>query len=291
MIQSMRALKAFWQLTKPRLTQLVVLTSLAGAAVAPGHFSGMKWLALLLASWGIVGSANAVNCYLEKDVDALMERTKLRPLVTGEIGSGLALGASLALATFSIWIFYVWTNPLTTILAFLGFALYVAVYTPLKRYSMAALFVGAIPGAIPPVFGWTAATGSIDTGAWVLFGILFFWQLPHFIAISMNRLPEYNNAGLKTVPGSLGGDWALRHMIVYSALLIATSILPYPMGLAGNTYLWTTGFMGLLFITLCVGGFFKLMEFNWNRVIFLGSLVYLPVILGFWVLDHWYTKV
>jgi protoheme IX farnesyltransferase len=281
--------KNYLELTKPSLTRLVVLTALCGAAVAPGKFSWLQWLYLILGSWGIVASANAINCYLERDVDALMERTKLRPLVIGTIGANPSLAVSLILATLAIALLYQ-LNLLTAVLGLLGFVLYVAVYTPLKRITMGALFMGAIPGAIPPMMGWTAASGKLDVGAWVLFAILFFWQLPHFIAISLNRLSEYDLAGLKTLPGEMGQELAFKHLLIYTVLLILTSLLPYPLGLAGQAYLSAVILIGICFLALCVVGFFKILNFNWNRFAFFGSLVYLPVVLGLWVFDIWLTQ-
>ena len=280
-------LKASWELTKPRLTRMVVMTAICGAAVAPGSLSGTSWLALCFGSWAIVAAANAMNCFYERDVDALMERTKDRPLVTGRLGPSFAFWASLVLASLAILALYFGTNLLTAFLGFLGFLLYVGIYTPLKRFSMSAIFVGAIPGAIPPVMGWTGVTGKIEMGAGILFAILFFWQLPHFIAISLNRLNDYESAGLKTVPGTLGSNQALKHMLAYTALLILCSLLPYPMGLAGLLYVWATGLLGILFVGLCIAGFLKVVHLNWNRLIFIGSLIYLPIILGVWVLDNW----
>lgn len=282
----LQTLKLLWEITKPRLTQLVVLTGICGAAVAPGAFTPVQWVGFVFGSWGIVAAANAVNSYSERDVDALMERTKDRPLVLGSLHAGMSLAFSLGLAAVSVFILYVHTNPLTALLGFLGFALYVAVYTPLKRVSMVALFMGAIPGAIPPMMGWVAVTGRIELGAWILFAIVFFWQLPHFIAISLRRLSDYNNAGLKTVPGVLGLSAATRHMFVYTFLLILTSLLPYLLGMAGVAYLFTTVLIGLLFSVFIVASYFKLLTLNWNRLIFIGSLIYLPLVLGVWVVDH-----
>jgi protoheme IX farnesyltransferase len=279
----------YWKITKPALTRMVVLTAIAGAAVAPEHLVLTQWLSLFFGSWGIVAAANAINCYLEKDVDALMERTKLRPLVTGELKSEPALWVSLAIATASILTLALGNNLLTAFLGFLGFVLYVAIYTPLKKVSMSALFMGAIPGAIPPVMGWTASTTVIDTGAWILFAILFLWQLPHFIAIALHRVEEYDQAGLKTVPGVLGPEIAQKHMFGYTAVLLLSSLLPVFYGMAGFTYLVTQILICLVAILLCVMGFLKILNLNWNRLVFFASLLYLPLVFGAWVVDLWLT--
>jgi protoheme IX farnesyltransferase len=279
--------KDLWILSKPGLTRLVVLTALCGAALAPSSMSLVAWLSLLAGSLGIVGSANILNCYLERDVDALMERTRHRPLATGKMAPKVALSWGLTIAFASIVILGLGTNELTAFLGLLGFVLYVTVYTPLKRLSMTALFVGAVPGAIPPLMGWAAARGRLEEGAWILFAILFLWQLPHFIAISLNRQREYDRAGLKTVPSSLGREWAECHMFAYSGFLVLASLLPCLMGWAGRTYALATGLMGLLFVGLCIVAFLQLVRVNWNRFVFFGSLLYLPLVLGFWVVDQW----
>lgn len=282
--------KEISELCKARLSSFVVLTALCGAAVAPGKLSLLEWIALILGTSGIVGSANAVNCYLERDVDALMTRTKKRPLVTGRFNPSRTLFYSLLAAALSEIVLFYGTNSLTGVLGFLGFLLYVAVYTPLKRHSMSALFAGAIPGAVPPMMGWAAVTGHLDLGAWILFGILFFWQLPHFIAISLHWQPDYERAGLKTVPGSMGIPNAQRQMIFYSGLLILTGLTPAMLGLAGLTYALTNVLIGLIFIGLCLAGFFRILHLNWNRLVFFGSLLYLPIVLGVWVVDQWIVR-
>jgi len=272
-------------LTKPRLSSLVILTTACGIAVAPGKES---WAGLLWGLFGtalLVGAANAFNCYLERDTDAWMDRTAKRPLVTGRLSGRDALAFSFALLAISLGLLIRFTNPLTSVLGLVAFASYVGVYTPLKRLSMMALFVGAIPGALPPMMGWTMVTGQVDLGAWILFAILFLWQLPHFIAISLFRKEEYEKAGLKTLPGTLGAERAKWQMLLYTSLLWLVSLLPYARGLAGVSYFVTTIVAGLLFVCMCLAGLFNVRELNWGRIVFLTSLVYLPTVLGIWVAD------
>ena len=282
---STATLNDYLSLTKPRLTRLVLLSAACGAALAPGHLNWFQWLITLFGTAGVVAAANTLNCYLERDVDAYMERTRDRPLVQGRLEPQAALNFGLTLAIISSVALGLATNWLTAFLGLMGFVLYVSVYTPLKRRSMTALFAGAIPGAIPPVMGWTAASNSIDAGAWILFGVLFFWQLPHFIAISLFRLNEYNAAGLKTVPGTLGEESARTHMLIYSAFLVFVSLMPVPLKLAGPLYAYTALFSGLFFAGLCVASYFKFKGLNWSRIVFWGSLAYLPLVLGIWVFD------
>lgn len=273
-------------ITKPRLSFLVVLTTACGLAIAPGDQSLVEAFMVLLGTWCIVAAANAVNCLLEKDVDGLMTRTKERPLVTGELGDLSALLWAAFLSFSSMFLLLKYSNPLTAILGLIGFVLYVALYTPLKRLSMTALFAGAIPGAIPPMMGWASVSGQLSLEAWLLFGILFFWQLPHFIAISLFRLQEYNRAGLKTVPGTLGTSSAQNHMLVYTALLMVVTLLPFSFGKAGAWYLAASSVLGFGFLFLCLFSLASRRSLNWNRIIFIGSLAYLPLILGMWVMDR-----
>lgn len=272
---------------KVRLSTLVLLTSACGAAVAPANdsFGFYSWMALLLGTLGIVGAANALNCYLERDVDALMERTADRPLVTGELSPARALFFAITLATLSLFILQQ-LNTKTMLLGFLGFLSYVAIYTPMKRKSMGALFTGAIPGAIPPLMGWTAVRNDIELGAWILFGILFFWQLPHFIAISLFRQKEYDLAGLKTVPGTLGAHNAMLQMLFWTGVLGIVSVLPAFLGLASPLYFGGAAVLSLAFLVPCLMGLREGQSSHWVRTAFFGSLAYLPIVLGMWVLDQ-----
>jgi heme o synthase len=274
-------------LVKVRLSLLVLLTSACGAAVAPvsDSFTWISWLLLLAGTFGIVGAANALNCYLERDVDSLMERTADRPLVTGVLKPSQALYFSLILTAISLWILSL-LNINTMLLGFLGFLSYVAIYTPMKRKSMGALFTGAIPGAIPPLMGWAAVTNGLGLGAWILFGILFFWQLPHFIAISLFRQHEYDAAGLKTVPGTLGAHNAILQMIFWTGVLGIVSVLPAFFGLASPLYLWGAIVFSLAFLVPCLLGLKEGQKSPWVRTAFFGSLAYLPLVLGMWVLDQ-----
>jgi heme o synthase len=278
----------YLSLMKLRLSSLVLLTAACGAAVAPRETSSfflLDWVLLIVGTLGIVGAANALNCYLERDVDGLMERTRERPLVTGELRPSKALTFSLVMAATSLLLLQL-LNTKTMLLGFLGFLSYVAIYTPMKRRTMGALFTGAIPGAIPPLMGWTAVRNEIELGAWILFGILFFWQLPHFIAISLFRQHEYDRAGLKTVPGTLGPQNAMLQMLFWTGVLGFVSILPALFDLAGPLYLGVAIFLSLAFLVPCLLGLLEGQHSPWVRTAFFGSLAYLPIVLGMWVLDQ-----
>lgn len=266
------------------------MSAACGLFLAPGSLGATRTFLCLFGFYLVVAAANTINCFMERDVDALMTRTKTRPLVVGTLPPWTAIAFGLAQIGLGTYLLWTLANPLTAGLGFLGFILYIAVYTPMKRSSMMALFAGAIPGAIPPLMGWTAQTGTFHTVAWILFGILFFWQLPHFIAISLFREKEYTNAGLKTFPGSLGEHRAKQHMLAYTGFLLIVTFLPFPLGFAGLYYFATALLLGLLFSWLCFASFFKHKPLNWSRIIFFGSLAYLPLVLGMWVLDQILTR-
>ncbi len=280
--------KSLIHLTKPRLSSLVILTTACGMVIAPSFsdVSIYQSLTILLGTTLIVGAANAFNCYLERDVDAYMERTQKRPLVTGKLQPKTALVFVAVLVVLSMYLLRISSNQLTAWLGFSGFIIYTGIYTPLKKYSVTALFAGAIPGALPPLMGWTAITGSVGVGGLILFLILFCWQLPHFVAISMFREKEYSRAGLKTIPGVFGSEAAQQHLLIYTLFLLLITFLPFPLGLAGWYYLATAILLGLAFLSLCLASFMGVKNINWGRVIFFGSLAYLPMVLGAWVLDQ-----
>lgn len=279
----------YLSLIKPRLSALVILTTAVGYAIAPGSLPVVSLFFVLLGTSLIVASANAFNCYLERDTDQFMERTKDRPLVTKAMTTRTALIFSWSLLFISLGLLYRFSNPLTTYLGLLGFVFYVCLYTPMKRTSSWALAVGAIPGAIPPMMGWTAITGTIDLAAWILFSILFVWQLPHFISIALFRFNDYKNAGMKTLPVVVGERWAQWHMLCYSAFLLIISFAPFFFGFTGELYLAVVSMLGISFCLLCFISFFR--QLHWARTVFIASLIYLPLVLGTWVLDHWWIKI
>lgn len=285
--------KDLLDLTKPRLSSMVVITTGFGAILAPGwtQLSLIHLFTLIAGTTLIVGAANVFNCIIERDTDLLMERTHNRPLPQKRLTVSQAMIFGLGLLFTAIALLALFSNALALNLALAAFLSYVFVYTPLKRFSSAALFVGAIPGAIPPMIGFAGVAGHLDLAAWILFWILFFWQLPHFIAISIFRFDDYANAGLKTVPGQFGKESAQSQMLLYTGGLVAVSFAPYFAGLAGLIYLTCALLIGIGFATICVAGFFDVQKINWSRVVFLGSLAYLPIVLGIWALDRWISTI
>jgi protoheme IX farnesyltransferase len=266
-------------LAKPRLSALVVCTAAGGMWLAPGALTAARAVVLLVGTALVVGAANALNNFLERDLDARMRRTRNRPLPAGRLEPGVALALGLALPAFAIPALAVAVNPLTALLALVALVSYAGVYTPLKRKTTAALFVGAVPGAIPPLMGWTAVTGRIDWGGLALFGILFFWQLPHFLAISVYLKEDYARAGLKVFALVHGERAARAWAAVASLLLVPVTLSLVPLGLAGPAYGAAAAALGLGLAGWALAGL-RLPEGSVRqaRRFFLGTLVHLTLL-------------
>jgi len=262
-------------LVKPRLSSLVLCTLAGGMWLAPGELSVARWMATLLGTAGTVGAANALNCWIERDRDRYMARTRLRPLPSGRMESGVALAFGILLAVFSLPLLAMASNGLTALLGCIALVSYVAAYTPLKPKSSMAMLVGAIPGSLPPLMGWTAVTGRIGGGGLLLFGVLFAWQIPHFLAIALFRKEEYRNAGYMALP-LVSGDGATRvWMLLWTMLLVVLSVLLVPFGVAGPFYLAVALVLGGAFLALVVRGVVRREQKAWARKTFFFSLVYL----------------
>jgi len=262
-------------LTKPRLSGLVLFTMAGGLWLSGVHVPWWTWASALLGTAGTVAAANAFNCYLERDSDAFMVRTSKRPLPTGRLEPGAALWFAVALTVVSLPILFLGVNVLTGFLGVLALASYVLAYTPLKSRTHWAMVVGTVPGALPPLMGWTAATGRIEVPGLVLFAILFFWQLPHFIAIALFRKDEYRAAGLTSLPLEKGDDVARLHAVLYLAALVPVTALPFFVGVSGWLYLVVAIGLGLLFFGVGFWGWRRKGDAVWARKLFGASLLYL----------------
>lgn len=281
----MHALRDLVELGKPRITTLVLCTSLVGVFMAPGALGGWRVTWFLLATACLVASANTLNCWVEKESDGRMRRTQGRPLPAGRLTPRTALAAGLVEGVVALGLLALATNPLTVALGFVALATYVAIYTPMKRVSWWAVVVGAVPGAIPPLMGWTAVTGTLAAGGWALFGILFFWQLPHFIAISLYLKEDYRRGGLQVLPLVRGDAVARRHLFGYTVLLVLVSLAALPLGMAGPVYLVSAALLGAGFLAIAGAGLRRGVAGAWARRAFAYSLVYLTVLIGVLVLD------
>ncbi len=274
-------------LVKPRIMVMSLLTAAAGLALAPVSAGIATVVCALVGTAFLVGAANTLNMYLERDVDCLMARTKNRPLPAGRLGPGVALGFGVAQALVAVPLLTFGVNALTGLLGVLALFAYVMLYTPLKRKTTAATLIGAFPGAAPALMGWTAATGSIDLAGLAVFAVLLFWQIPHFQAIALFRREEYERAGLKTLPSEAGDRAACRSMLTYTVLQVGASVLLVPLGVAGGVYLATALLVGIPYLAyvwaglLLPGGATP----TWARNVFLASILYLPVLYGVLVAD------
>ena len=267
-------------LLKLRFTPLVLLTTLAGMCVAPGRPGTLLAAVTLLGVGLVVSSAHALNQYIERDVDARMDRTRDRPLPSGRLAPEVGLRIGVGLAPPGIFVLTVAVNPLTALLGVLALASYVLCYTPLKRRTELALLVGTLPGALPPLMGWTAATGQIGGVGLLLFAVLVLWQLPHFLAIAMFRRSEYERAGIKVWPVERGEGPTKVLIVVSVAVLVIATALFVPLGVAGIVYLWASLAIGALFLGWAVAGLGRATEPGWARGLFFVSLAHLTVVLG-----------
>lgn len=283
--QPSHAWRDYIQLTKPRITLFCLLMTLGGAAMAPEKLSFSILLLTLLGTAFSVGSANALNMYWERNSDRLMVRTSNRPLPTGRMNPLSALAFAIALGVGSVVILGLWVNWTTSLLSLFALLSYVLVYTPMKRITPHALLIGAVPGAIPPLLGWTAVTGEITPPGVILFAILLIWQIPHFIAISVNHAEDYKKAGIKTWPGDRGLRPATIQALAYSLMLIPVSLMLIQLGVASLVYGATALALGVWMVVLSARGFSPERYSRWSKQLFVASLVYLPVLTAGLALD------
>ncbi|MEQ9008822.1 MAG: heme o synthase, partial [Ekhidna sp.] len=229
--------KAFYELLKPRLSFLVVFSSGFGYALASQ--SAIHWgnfMLFLIAGFLVSGSSVTINQVIEQQYDAIMKRTKNRPLPSDRITEKEAVWFSILTGVAGLILMLLATNILATALSFLSLLLYAFVYTPLKRVGSIAVFVGAIPGALPPLIGWAAASGMLTYEAMIIFGIQFIWQFPHFWAIAWVSDEDYKKAGFKLLPGGGGKDLSTAiNIMVYTLFLLPLGLLPTIFGLTGLT--------------------------------------------------------
>lgn len=274
-----------WALTKPGVTRMCVLTTAGGLVLAPGSIDWLAGAATVLGSALAVGGANAANMWWERDSDAKMSRTRRRPLPAGRMRAAVALRFAVILSLLSLVVLGTFTNALTTVLAGLAILGYVLVYTPLKRRTPLALVIGAVPGAVPPLLGWTAVTDSLDPGGVVLFGILLVWQIPHFIAIALYRKTEYARAGIRVVPLVRGDALAKIQAVAWAGALVPLSLMLTPLGVAGFFYLVAAMVLGMAFLGWAFTGLHDQAGARWARGYFLASLVYLPALTAALAID------
>jgi len=276
----------FAELAKPRITSLVLVTAAVGFAV--GGQGSIDWLAFFVFMAGtalLCGGASALNQYLERDADALMERTRRRPIPGGRIRPEEALVFGLALSAAGLAVL-AFVNALTLALGAASLVSYVLAYTPLKRVTSLCTVVGAVPGALPPLMGWAASRGSLGAAGWGLFAILFLWQLPHFLAIGWLYRDDYARGGFPMLAVTdRDGASTGRQAVLYATALLPVTLAAGLLASAGAGYLWGGLVLGLGFLA-CAAAFAWKRTVGSARRLFLASVLYLPLLMGLMVFDR-----
>ncbi|HEY0004435.1 MAG TPA: heme o synthase [Pyrinomonadaceae bacterium] len=279
--------RAYLELTKPRITFLIVLTAAAGFCL--GARGAIDYLLMTHAMIGIAllsSGIATVNQYMERELDGLMRRTASRPLPTGKLSPVEALVFGLALMALAEIYLALLVNPLTALLGLPIIVGYLLLYTPLKTRTSLSTVIGAFPGAMPPFIGWAAARGEIGLEAWVLFAILFLWQFPHFLAIAWMYREDYGRAGILMLPVvEPDGRMTGRQIVIYTLMLLPVSLLPTLLGISGGFYFYGALLLGLLFLYSSIIAARSKTRQDARRLL-LASVIYLPLLFGLMVLNR-----
>lgn len=268
----------FVALMKPRLSAEVLFTAAGAMWLAHGSLPWQSWVLTLFGIAGTVGAANSINCVLERKSDAFMARTADRPLPRRRLSTRAAVVFASALTLISLPMIFVGSNLLTAALGLTALISYAFVYTPMKSRTHWAMYVGAIPGALPPLMGWTAVKGSVDAVGLSLFAILFVWQLPHFIAIATFRKNEYLAAGLTSLPIERGENASKWEALAWTVLLVPVSLLPVWLQVAGTVYVIAALVLGGWLLVTTVQRWKSEAAPFWGKRVFRASLVYLTLL-------------
>jgi heme o synthase len=273
-------------LTKPRIISLLLITTVAPMFVA-GNPGWLLVAVVLIGGYLMAGGANAVNMYLDRDIDTRMSRTRLRPIPSGRMGPRAVLAFGVALATAATFLLARFTNVLTALLALAGFYFYVFIYTRwLKRTTPQNIVIGGAAGAFPPLVGWAAMTGTIDLTAVYLFLIVFYWTPPHFWALALLKQRDYGKAGIPMAPLVWGERQTMRQMMWYNVILIALTLLPVAFGAFGLIYLVSAALLGAI---LLIGVIRVRTSVEWTKPawrVYKFSLLYLALLFLAMVIDR-----
>ena len=278
---------SYLELTKPRITFLIVLTAAAGFFLAaPGNINYLRFFHSMYAIALLSSGLATLNQYMERDLDGLMRRTASRPLPSGRLAPAEALILGAILIVGSEIYLALLVNPLTAVLGVTVIIGYLLLYTPLKTRTTLSTVVGAFPGAMPPLMGWTAATGRVTAGGVVLFAILFLWQFPHFLAIAWMYREDYGRAGIVMLPvvepeGRVTG----QQIVIYTLLLVPISLLPTILGISGLIYFYGAIALGALFLLFSLRAAFSKSRQEARRLL-LASVIYLPLLFVLMVVDR-----
>lgn len=281
--------QAFMELTKPRITSLVVVTTAFGYYLGARGFEPIfSLLTVILGTTLVSAGAGSINHYMERETDRLMIRTRNRPIPAGILQPEDVFWFGLMLIFSGVFVLLIFTNLLTAFLALLTAFLYIFVYTPLKKVTWLNTSIGAIPGSIPPLGGWAAATGELDQVAWVLFAIMYLWQHPHFYAIAQLCKNDYARAGLQMLPvleDSLRRT--NRQILWHSILLIPISVLPSLLGISGSVYFLGAGILSIAYLIAGLPLYQK-DEIKRAKLLLKASVIYLPALFALIIIDLTY---
>jgi protoheme IX farnesyltransferase len=275
------------QLAKLRIATMVLVTVSVGYLLgSQGDVNVVRWVHALVGVGLLATSCSVLNQWFERHTDRQMHRTANRPVAAGRIAAGEAFAVGVVLAAVgTVWL--VWqVNVLTASLTVFTLVSYVVLYTPLKRWTTLCTTIGAIPGAMPPVIGWTAAGGTLDAAALALFGILFVWQFPHFFAIAWIYQEDYARAGLRMLPRKPGLHLVGWLSVTYAVVLLPVSLLPKFVGIAGAGYSLSAVLLGIVYLLASID-FLRNESRSTARRLLLTSLIYLPTLLVALTIDHW----
>jgi protoheme IX farnesyltransferase len=276
----------FLALTKPRVVLMVLVTTLIGFYLGRGSLTDPWRLLLLLGGTTLAaGGTLALNQYLERDVDACMARTRERPLPSGRLRPSEALAFGAALVVAGLVTLGAGVNAGSGIVTAIIAGSYLFAYTPLKRRSTVCILVGAVPGALPPVTGWVAARGEFALGAWVLFGLLFLWQLPHTLAIATLHRRDYAQAGLRVAADDADGSRTGRRAVADSVALLLMGLVPALCGMAGPLYLVGAVILGATLVSYAIGLAEGRARADARRLL-IATIIYLPALLTLLALDR-----
>lgn len=287
-INSMSAWQKYWALTKPRVTQLAVFCAIIGMFLAtPGM---VPWPILVggsLGIWLLAGAAFAVNCLVEQKVDAKMRRTAWRPSATGELSTFHIIGFALIIGSIGMALLWYFANPLTmwaTLATFVGYAI---IYTLLlKPATPQNIVIGGLSGAMPPALGWAAVSNSFPAEAWLLVLIIFTWTPPHFWALALYRREDYKQSGLPMLPVTHGEKFTLLHILLYTLILIAATVLPFVYQMSGYFYLASALLLGAIFLGYAIA-LYKSYSDALAKKTFRFSIIYLSLLFAALLVDHY----
>jgi len=284
-----QTLKALITLCKPKIVLMCLVVGLSGMILAnrDNQATGMQMVLAMIALLLDVAAANSLNMFLERNSDKKMPRTKNRPLPAEKLTPVTALIFGSVLGTLSLGILFFYVNNVTFILGFIALAAYVMVYTPLKYKTPYALYIGAVPGAMPVLMGYTAVSNKIDITGLILFSVLFFWQIPHFLSIAIVRKNEYKAAGIKAFSLYLEEKYISIQMIIFTIFMLVSSLMLVFVKITGTVYLILSLLIGIWFLFSIFTGMRNKEYKAMGRLVYLRSIVYLPLIILAGYIDIW----